>query len=55
MTEAMTKCDLSLNESRREKKKAVFRVSDTNRVIQPQKTARGLKFKGKVGEELYYP
>ena len=29
--------------------------SDTNRAVQPQKMARGLKFRIKVEEELYYP
>ena len=29
--------------------------SDTNRAVQPQKIARGLKFRIKVVEGLYYP
>ena len=29
--------------------------SDTNRPVQAQKRARSLKFRIKVGEELYYP
>ena len=29
--------------------------SDTNQAVQPQKMARGLKFRIKVGEGLYYP
>ena len=29
--------------------------SDTNRAVQSQKMARGLKFRIKVGEGLYYP
>ena len=29
--------------------------SDTNRFVQPQKMARGLKFRMLVVEELYYP
>ena len=29
--------------------------SDTNRAVQPQNMARGLKFRIKIEEELYYP
>ena len=29
--------------------------SDTNRAVQPQKMARGLKFRIEEEEELYYP
>ena len=39
-------------------RKPVFRVtdrSDTNRSVQPQKMARGLKFRMEVVEGLYYP
>ena len=40
-------------------RKPVFGVSDrrsdTNRAVQPVKMARGLKFRIKVGEGLYYP
>ena len=32
--------------------KPVFWVSDTNRAVQPQKMARGLKFRTKIVEEL---
>ena len=35
-------------------RKHVFKVSDTNRAIQPQKMARGLKFWIKKVEGLYY-
>ena len=30
-------------------------MSDTNRAVQPLKLARGLKFRIKVAERLYYP
>ena len=36
-------------------RKPVFGVSDQVRVVQPQKMARGLKFRIKVVERLYYP
>ena len=39
-------------------RKLVFGVSDqddTNRAVQPQKMASGLKFRIKVKERLYYP
>ena len=36
-------------------RKPVFGVSDTNWAVQPQKMARGLKFRIKVVEGLYYP
>ena len=39
-------------------RKPVFGVptrSDTNRAVQPQKMARGLKFRIKEEEGLYYP
>ena len=39
-------------------RKQVFGVSDhahTNQAVQPHKMARGLKFRIKVGEGLYYP
>ena len=36
-------------------RKPVFGVSDTNRSVQPQKMARGLKFRVKVVQGLYYP
>ena len=32
-----------------------FNRSDTNRAVQPQKTARSLKFQIQEGEGLYYP
>ena len=35
-------------------RKPVFGVSDTNRSVQPQKMARGLKFRIKVVHGLYY-
>ena len=35
-------------------RKPVFRVSDTNRAVQPQKIARGLKFWILKEEGLYY-
>ena len=35
-------------------RKSVFRVSDTNRTVQPQKIARGLKFWISEVEGLYY-
>ena len=35
-------------------RKQVFGVSDTNRAVQPQKMARGLKFRIKKEEGLYY-
>ena len=36
-------------------KKTVFRVSDTNRAVQPQKMARAMKFRIYVVEGSYYP
>ena len=35
-------------------RKHVFRVSDTNRTVQPQKMARGLKFRIKKVVGLHY-
>ena len=36
-------------------RKPVFGVSDTNRAVQSQKMARGLKFRIKQVKGLYYP